>query len=276
MIEHHNGMIEHHNRIASTSTYLKEHCQGLPNYYAVTTSYQTAGRGQRGNGWESEAGSNLLMSLLYIPEAEILPSRQFMISMAVSLATAETVDTLLTDVNAPEVSVKWPNDIYIGDCKVAGILIENTLDSRPAIARSIIGIGLNLNQLKFESPAPNPVSVITFTHRLIDVDTVAVMLRDNLISHLSNLNACDRVPLTALYKSRLWRREGFYPYLTLTPSLLPAPTAVKEEEEALPPDTLFEAEIVDVDPDGPITMRLRSGQTVTFNFKEMTPVLPAM
>lgn len=267
-------MVIRFRELGSTNSYLKENLDGLPQYAVVTADYQTAGRGQRGNGWEAEPGKNLLMSMLYYPPEGLHPSCQFMISKAVSLATVETVDKLLEGVGHPEVCVKWPNDIYVGDMKVAGILIEHSIQSACRIAHSVIGIGLNVNQRDFRSDAPNPVSIIDFTDREIPVETVSAILRESLIANLACLEASlpGKNDLDSRYRSRLWRHDGFHPYISLTASSMPAPTAVKASGTA--PGNSFEAEIVDVAADGPLTLRLRSGQLRTFHFKELAPLLP--
>lgn len=265
-------MILHFPELPSTNSYLKENLGGMPQYAVIYADNQTAGRGQRGNGWESQPGCNLLMSMLYYPPASLHPSRQFLISKAVSVAVARVVGRLLEGVAAPRVCVKWPNDIYVGDRKVCGILIEHSLSSSETIGHTIIGVGLNLNQREFRSGAPNPVSVIDFTGKKAEVGQVAVMLRGELVEVLGSLEG-DSSRLDAEYRSLLWRREGFHPYLSLTPSSCPAPTAVKGPASGNLPDGCFMGEIVDVSPSGPITLRLPDGQCLSFNFKEITPVI---
>jgi len=264
-------VILHFDELQSTNSYLKGHLDGLPQYAVVVADNQTAGRGQRGNSWESEHGKNILMSMLYYPPASLHPSCQFQISKAVSLAVAEVVDQLIGGADAPEVCIKWPNDIYVGDRKVAGILIENSLQSSASIACSVIGIGLNLNQRLFRSDAPNPASVISFTDREFPLQEATVMLRDSLASYLSSLVENGRI-LDSSYHSRLWRRSGFHPYVALTPSSSPAPTAMRNVPSAAS-SSIFEAEIVEVAADGPLILRLRSGELRKFHFKEITPVL---
>lgn len=128
----------------------------------VVTPRQTAGRGQRGNSWEAEPGKNLTFSQLIRPEG-FPAARQFELSMLVALAVADTLDAAFAEAGSDAVtSVKWPNDIYVGDSKICGILIENKLCGT-TIERSIAGIGINVNQRAFVSDAPNPVSMIHFT-----------------------------------------------------------------------------------------------------------------
>lgn len=261
-------MMTHFDQLESTNSYLRQNHQGMPQYAVVTAAYQTAGRGQRGNGWESEPGRNLLFSMLYYPPADLSPSRQFQISKAVALAVAETVDRLLDGTDHPEVCIKWPNDIYVGDRKIAGILIENALQSSTRIAHSIIGVGLNVNQREFRSGAPNPVSAVNITGRETPPEVVAGWLRKALVATLpledSWLDEC--------YRRRLWRSRGFHPYISLVASAAPAPTAVKAGGDC-GRSGCFEAEIVGVAPDGPITLRTRSGELRVFSFKEVAPVL---
>ena len=117
---------------------------------------QTAGRGQRGNSWLSEKGKNLTFSIVLEPE-QLEAEKQFQLSKAVTLALAATLDRY-----GLEARVKWPNDIYISSRKIAGILIENNI-SGAWIARSVVGIGLNVNQVAFDPALPNPTSVIAET-----------------------------------------------------------------------------------------------------------------
>lgn len=128
----------------------------------ISTAHQTAGRGQPGNKWESEAGKNLLFSVILYPSM-IRPVEQFIISMALSLG----IHDFLKD-KIQKCTIKWPNDIYAGNDKIAGILIENSLTG-PKISYSVAGIGLNVNQTRFLSSAPNPVSMKLITG--IDYDT---------------------------------------------------------------------------------------------------------
>lgn len=131
------------NETASTNLYLKEWlANNKPTEGAVILAEkQTAGRGQEGTTWLSEPGKNLTLSIYYRPTF-LLAQHQFLLSMAVALGVRECVATLLPH---QEVSIKWPNDIYVNGCKVSGILIENTLQGQH-LSGSVIGIGLNVLQ----------------------------------------------------------------------------------------------------------------------------------
>ena len=147
--------------VDSTNTYLSGIASNSPHGTCVLADRQSAGRGQRGNTWESEPGKNLTFSVLLRPDG-LHASQQFRISQAVSLAITDTLDGFLPE--GIEAKVKWPNDIYVGNRKICGILIENTLCGA-AIQHSIIGIGLNINQRDFLSDAPNPVSLYQLTRK---------------------------------------------------------------------------------------------------------------
>ena len=126
--------------------------QKLPDGFTLYTYHQTQGRGQRGNQWESEPNKNLLLSTLIKPK-ELPIEHNFLLSEVVALAVKKTLDQHCCDI-----SIKWPNDIYWKDKKIAGILIENTWMGR-FVNTCIAGIGININQTNFLSDAPNPISL---------------------------------------------------------------------------------------------------------------------
>jgi len=138
--------------VASTNSYLKElaHSRTLDEGTVIVTRNQTAGKGQQGNAWESEAGKNITCSILLYPS--FLPVQHFfLLSEVISLGVKETLDAY-TD----GITIKWPNDIYYCERKIAGILIENEITGSN-ISMSVAGIGVNVNQEQFLSDAPNPV-----------------------------------------------------------------------------------------------------------------------
>ena len=118
----------------------------------IQTDFQSAGKGQAGNKWESEKGKNLLFSIILYPQS-ISPYDQFLISMTISLGICDFLDRLCTGA-----TIKWPNDIYLGNDKIAGILIENSILGT-MIETSVAGIGLNINQDNFVSIQPRPISL---------------------------------------------------------------------------------------------------------------------
>lgn len=144
---------------SSTNTAMKEFIAENPeagNLTVIYTGFQTAGRGQRGNTWESEKGKNLTFSILIKPE-NLPANEQFLISEISSLAVR---DLLLHYCKG--ISIKWPNDVYWNDRKICGMLIENSIDCA-GLSYSISGIGININQDIFRSDAPNPVSLKNIT-----------------------------------------------------------------------------------------------------------------
>ena len=150
----------------------------------VVAAHQTEGRGMDKNRWESEAGKNLLFSIaLNVNFLEA--SNQFKISQAVSVAI---VDTLLQFIDNQNLSIKWPNDIYFGDKKLAGMLIQNTIEGR-MMGVSIIGIGLNVNQLGFSEDIPNPISLKMITGKDFDLDNLLNLLIINIKKSVESLKS---------------------------------------------------------------------------------------
>ena len=145
----------------STNTLLRQHFLDREDLFTLYTDFQTAGRGQQGNGWESEKGKNLLFSTL-LRDWQIPLERLFLLNQAVSLALYQAVLPTLPDDLQPYLTIKWPNDLYFKDRKLAGILIENLWQAN-RLHRSIAGIGLNVNQTRFLSSAPNPISLCQIT-----------------------------------------------------------------------------------------------------------------
>ncbi|MDE6526615.1 MAG: biotin--[acetyl-CoA-carboxylase] ligase [Muribaculaceae bacterium] len=232
---------------ASTNTVLASMAEAVSGT-VVATRRQTAGRGQRGNSWESEPGKNLTFSQLIMPR--MLPAaRQFELSMIVSLAIADAIDAHLPD--GVRTCVKWPNDIYIGREKVCGILIENRL-AGSRIERAIVGVGINVNQRVFVSDAPNPTSII---HHNGGVETgLGALLTEVSVLIDSRMAAYESSPepeaLKAAYMSRLMRRSGQHLF--------------SDAEHGT-----FEACISDVDFDG--TLTLSNG--CRYAFKEVTFII---
>lgn len=241
----------------STSTLLREqYTDTLPHLYTIRTDYQSAGRGQAGNGWESEDSKNLLFSTLL--RCEVSPAEQFCLTMWVSVAM---VEMLLKYLPAEGLTIKWPNDIYYGDKKLAGILVENTLVGSK-IAYSIVGIGLNVNQLEFLSPAPNPISMQQISGKEYDVEKL-------LEEYLAVLKRWQNVPLQTLqdtYMFYLYRRRGMYPYVEREVSLVP--TAIAQSAEGA-----FHAEIQGITPQGELVLQTEKGETRTYHFKQIRFVI---
>ena len=231
--------ITHIDETDSTNRWLRN-CTGGQSSCAihevVWADYQTAGRGQGTNRWESERGKNLTFSILLHP-VDLPANRQFLLSMQVSLAICEALSEHIGDL-----SIKWPNDIYWRNAKIAGILIENRLQGQ-VIRDSIVGVGLNVNQRQFHSDAPNPISLWQICEHETD--------REQLLKDI--LAALDRLlgqEVREQYLAMLYRRKGFHPYVDKNGA--------------------FMAELEDVEDDGHLLLCDDSGAHRRYAFKEVT------
>lgn len=233
----------------------------------VYTGYQTAGRGQTGNGWESEPGKNLLCSILLPPDDE-----PFFLNVAVSVAlhrvVAESIwlTTLETNADKP-LSIKWPNDLYYGDKKLAGILIESAISGNK-MTHAIAGIGLNIHQTAWQSDAPNPTSLKmvceAVTGETEEWDVADLM--DAIDKELQHVLIEPRELTWWYYKTHLYRREGFWPFVEREVSTAPTMNAKADANS-------FLARIEDVLPTGEIVLRDQQEQQRTFHFKQIRYVL---
>lgn len=236
--------------VNSTNSYLASEAGNLPHATVVSTYCQTAGRGQRGNTWESQPNKNLSFSALLRPN-NIIARQQFYISEAVSVAIVNTLTRYITN---HRVAIKWPNDIYVDDLKICGILIENTLCGSN-ISQSIVGVGININQREFLSDAPNPISVIHYTNTEISLDDILREVTDEMVATFDHYDATQEFDtLHKEYCKRLWRNDGFYPYST-------------------PDGDRFDARIENVAPDGILTLCDTLGNSRSFAFKEVQAIL---
>ncbi len=168
----------------STNTLVKQLAaeHSAATFLDVSADFQTAGRGQRGNSWESARGENLMFSLLCRPTF-IAAREQFILSEAIALSVVETLDEY-----AEGFSIKWPNDIYWRDKKIAGILIENELGAAGETAQCVIGVGLNLNQTHFVSDAPNPISLLQVAGLRVRSRDVLYKVVDRFCTHFQQLS----------------------------------------------------------------------------------------
>lgn len=191
----------------STNNYLQTVCakEKVEEFTTVVADFQTSGRGQRGNSWESEPFKNLLFSFVLFPEF-LEARRQFLISQIVSLAIKEELNTYTDDI-----SIKWPNDIYWKEKKICGILIENDLMGRN-INQSIAGIGININQEEFHSLAPNPVSLYQITGKQYDIFEVLKNIMLRIQSYYKLLQKDEIAPIVTQYEKSLFRKEGMHRY----------------------------------------------------------------
>lgn len=220
--------------------------ESVPNGTVVVCKYQTSGKGCGENTWESQYGMNLTFSIILYPSF-IPPDEQFSISQSVSLGICDYLKTLTRNV-----SIKWPNDIYIGDRKVAGILIENSICGN-TISNSVVGIGLNVNQVVFRGSAPNPTSMKLRLARDFDLEEVLSMLVVFIENRLLQLETDYGYDISKDYKASLYRLNQFHRF-------------VDDSGE-------FEAKIIGVADNGCLLLQFESGDVSSYRFKEVAFVI---
>lgn len=158
----------------------------IPEFFSVYTCCQKGGKGQRGNSWHSEIGKNCLASMIVYPS--IHASEQYFLSKAITLGVLDLLRSLIID--HKNLSIKWPNDLYYGDKKLGGILIENTIIGNE-IVYTVVGVGLNLNQTNFPSYLPNPISVTQITEIYYDMEEVTKNLIKCVADRYSKITSDD-------------------------------------------------------------------------------------
>lgn len=209
----------------------------------VIADFQTGGRGQMGNSWFSSKGDNLLFSLLVYP-AQVKANEQFIISRIASLAIKNTLDLFIDDIR-----IKWPNDIYWQDKKIAGILIENDLQG-DVIDNSVIGVGLNINQEKFPAELPNPVSLRQITGSEYDKQYVLDIFMREFFLLYRELQNEGTTSIEDEYMLDLYRINNYYWF-----------------EDA---NEKFQAKIVNVLPSGHLLLKtLETDEERKYAFKEV-------
>ena len=215
----------------------------------VTAEYQTAGRGADTNRWESARGQNLLFSLRVMPAS--LPVRRM---FAISEATALAVRDSIGGGPGEAFTVKWPNDIYYGDSKVAGILIENDLQGA-LVTRSTIGIGINVNQRQFLSDAPNPRSLADIAGHDVERRFVLEKFMDCFTHRMQQIDRGEFEALHQEYLQHLYR--------------------LGQEHDYSDKDGTFRATITDVEPTGHLVLRDTGVALRRYAFKEvkMIPII---
>lgn len=234
-------------RTDSTNSYVTRNSRDFVEATLVYAIEQTAGRGQRGNSWEAEPGKNLTLTVFY-PWEEAFPAlRQFSVSEAVALSV---VDLLAGE--GIEARAKWPNDIYVGDRKICGILIQHSVTGS-GIEHSVIGIGLNVNQLVFRSLAPNPVSMAQLAGHEWALDELVTGIAGCLSRRLDIVKRdSGREELHKEFLGKLWRGDG---------------RAYSFRDVAC--DVRFAGMIEDVETGGTLCIRSGDGDLYRFAFKEV-------
>lgn len=208
----------------------------------ISASFQTSGKGQRNNKWHSEALKNLIISIILYPKT-LRPSLQFYISGIISIAVAEALEAFLS-----EISIKWPNDIYYANDKIAGILIENSIIGNK-ISSSICGIGVNINQENFPENLPNPTSLKIITGKTYNINTVEKSILDSLNRWFDLLTDKQYKLIDLEYTKRLYKLGEMTKFRT-------------ENVE-------FYGKISGVNSSGQLQISTSEGINKTFSFKEV-------
>lgn len=211
-------------------------------YVLLTTDYQTAGRGQRGNHWESARGENLLLGIAVRPTF-LLPQQQFLLSEVTALAAQHALSEVVTGV-----TLKWPNDLYYKDNKLGGMLLEHQLQGAK-IVRTIIGLGINVNQTIFLSDAPNPISLQQIAGQRLSRTALLERFFAHFQKQYERLEQGETEAIHNDYLSVLYRREGFHPYADAKGT--------------------FQARLQGVAPDGTLTLIDSEGNERHYQFKEV-------
>ena len=203
--------IQQFDSLASTNQYCE--LLNLPEveeFTVIVARSQTAGIGQRGNHWEAEPGKNLTFSLVLKP-AFLPVADQYQLTQAVSLAVADWLTPLVPQ-GASRVRIKWPNDIYVDDNKICGMLITNRVTG-DRLSASIVGIGLNVNQRVFPDWVPNPTSLSLLTGREWPLEELLAGLLAAIQARYEELRREPPGTLDAPYLARLLRRGEKATYL---------------------------------------------------------------
>lgn len=244
--------IIHLSSVDSTNNYLMAYKPREGETMTVVyADEQTAGRGQGSNHWESEPGKNLTFSVLVHPTM-VPVMRQFLLSEAGALALWDVLGQYL---GADDVKMKWPNDIYWKDKKISGTLIETRLGGGH-VKDCVYGTGIDVNQEKFVSDAPNPVSMKQILDHDVDLKELLNKIIDSFKKYYAAIENGEYAAISELYHSGLYRAHGFHRY--------------KDK------DGEFEAAIVEVEDSGNLILRDREGCIRSYAFKEVAslPSIP--
>lgn len=277
----------------STNEEAKRHISDIDNLSVLSALEQTAGRGQRGNQWHSAPGENLLFSIvLKYRKDEMLsdalsPVRacdQFVISEAAALAITDFLSGY-----GISAKIKWPNDIYVGDKKICGILVEHSIRGE-WLSHSIIGIGLNINQRNFNVNLINPTSISLQTGMSYDIKESLDDFMEIFTAYLERyLNITGGyLKLRKMFLSQLWRKNSeasFIDYTTLPSGHLDDPMNIRPQND---PDSGSPSHINPQDQPGKVfpgiirglsstgnllVEDLSTGLTREFGFKEIGYIL---
>jgi BirA family transcriptional regulator, biotin operon repressor / biotin---[acetyl-CoA-carboxylase] ligase len=282
--------------IDSTNLQAVRESDTAPDMCVWAACFQTAGRGQRGNKWEGAKNMNLTFTILFKPHF-LPPSKQFLISEISAIGICRYLKN-----KGVEATIKWPNDIYVGDKKICGMLIEHSI-SGEGISYSISGIGINLNQRIFNSDAPNPtsLSLVKYPDTLSgysDIEKDSHLFTENepllynvkeelneVLHHIFELynilsdDLCASV-IEREYLGMMYRKEGYYFFEELSAGCTLAPVntefyragvdrQLQELSKVRNHGKIIEAKIVGLDDDYHLILEQRDGVSHSYAFKEI-------
>ncbi|MBO5716658.1 MAG: biotin--[acetyl-CoA-carboxylase] ligase [Alistipes sp.] len=239
-------MIHYIEQTTSTNDEARKEC--YDHLDAIWSEYQTSGRGQRGHSWHSAEGENVTFSVVLKPT--FLPVvEQFLLSEVVALALVDTMAEY-----GIECRIKWTNDLYAGNSKLAGVLIEHQL-STEGIVRTIVGIGLNINQREFPADLPNPTSMALLRSASFDRREVLERYMANLEAWYGRLLEGNKSAIEERYRELMYHLDEQHIY-------------------ALASGEKFRAIIRGVRPSGELRLEHEDGTIREYAFKEVEFVLP--
>jgi BirA family biotin operon repressor/biotin-[acetyl-CoA-carboxylase] ligase len=231
--------------VDSTNNFLKQavaNSTPLPEGTVIMAEAQLAGRGQQQNKWHSQPGKNLTFSILLKPTFLAIDA-QFDLNMVVSTGIANALE----NIPGLKPQIKWPNDIYVNNGKLGGILIENLVQGSK-INNSVIGIGLNINQEQFSAEVPNAVSLKQILHKDYDLKTILYDICSHIEANYLKLRAGGNNMLKTTYISKLYRYQQLHSFKA--------------------GQNVFNGTIEDVTRTGQLQVNV-NGQLQTYNFKEI-------
>jgi len=230
---------------ASTNSLAREWCQSNKNLSptCIQAFDQISGRGQRGASWLSNAGENLTFSVIY-PNPEVSVHTQFVLSAGVGLALLDTLNKL----KIKNLKLKWPNDIMAANFKIGGILIENILNSGK-IGITIIGVGLNVNQMTFPG-LPKAASMKSLSQMEFATETVLELILEHLEKFMNSLKTTSAAEILLRYEKQLFQKN-------------------KASTFELPNGNLLTGIIKGITPTGLLKVRVEDDLIKTFDLKEL-------
>ncbi len=218
-------LYEYSEILISTNDAIKKHPQFSHRPLIISCAYQSGGKGQGASSWESAPGENILISLSYKPE-QMKAAKQFSFSIAIALSIVDFLIECMPDAQK-RIRIKWPNDIYIDDNKICGILIEHQIRGED-VHQSIAGIGVNINQMVFLSDAPNPTSLRKYSGQKWAIEDLRHRLLQKISKRLTELDHGFPEFQKEIYLKKLYRSKGFWPFLYMGESIYAKITGIDE------------------------------------------------